>query len=576
LQKVGSGTDGWNYDKNYRQTADITITGTWTPIGSEATPFTGTYEGNLKSISGITITNNANYRGLFGYISGESSFVKSLTLNVNISNAAGSYVGGVAGYLKDGSIQQCSVNGTVRGDSHVGGIVGQMYGGKILYCTVTSSTIEGVNTTVTYAGGIAGNLHINNIIADAGVVNVIDQCGVIGSTVRGAVNVGGVAGRISSGNGMGTTTVQNCYVVSGGSIGKVEGNNSGTGGVVGENDYSSIIGSYCRVEVTGVTNVGGVVGTNSSSNTIETVVNCYSTGNIEGGGNVGGVAGSHSGRMISCYSTGIIKGIVTYNPASSAYTNGDNVGGVVGSVSSGGMDLSNCYAKGNISGGENVGGIAGSFQNSTIENCFAEGNVTSEILPRAGGNTTGHNAGGIAGYFNSSSQNCEIRNSYATGNINGEDNVGGIVGRVLGNNAGFRASVTNCYATGAVTGVNYAGGLVGNIGTGNRAILKNSAALNSGVSSADGSYFRRVAAYAEDPDNQLLHNYASSAMIIAPVSPFLDTLNDVDGESVTPAEYLSYTWWSTAALWETVWNFSGVWEWDINRNLPMLRNMPDL
>ena len=103
LKKVGSGTDGWELSSYYRQTANITLTGNWTPIGNSTTRFTGTYDGGGYSITNLAIPSAiADHEGMFGYI-GNVGVVKNVTLiNVSIS-ATGAYRGGIAG-RNDGTI----------------------------------------------------------------------------------------------------------------------------------------------------------------------------------------------------------------------------------------------------------------------------------------------------------------------------------------------------------------------------------------------------------------------------------------------------------------------------------------
>lgn len=120
--------------KKFRLIADIDLStvDNWTPIGKNYSGyFRGTFdggiydaEGNLvgcHTISGLKITSNAEYVGLFGFV--RDSTIKNVNLtNVNISGS-GSEVGGIAGY-NDGTIENCIINGNISGNRSIGGIVG--------------------------------------------------------------------------------------------------------------------------------------------------------------------------------------------------------------------------------------------------------------------------------------------------------------------------------------------------------------------------------------------------------------------------------------------------------------------
>ena len=101
-------------------TADIDLSsvcseekGTWTPIGNiESTAYTGTFDGNGKTISGLYISSNADYRGLFGYV-GTGGTVQNLSVSGSVSG--GRHVGGVVGYNDGGSVTNSYNTGSVKG-----------------------------------------------------------------------------------------------------------------------------------------------------------------------------------------------------------------------------------------------------------------------------------------------------------------------------------------------------------------------------------------------------------------------------------------------------------------------------
>mgnify|MGYP000241090573 CR=1 FL=1 len=236
-------------DINITLDTDLTLTGEWTPIGTESQPYTGTFNGKDKTITGLTVNQEGtNYVGLIGYLGSGGKVQNVILTEVNVT--AGTSVGGIAGQ-NDGTVENCSVNGTVtgRGFTDTGGIVGTNYG------TISGCSAEG--------------------------------------TVTGSVNVGGIAG----GSYLGVTIV-GCY-----SSAAVEGYST-VGGVVGNlGNNSSLMASYStgNVTVTSTTGyAGGVVGVNAQG----TVTACYhATGTVSGQGNVGGIVGmnNNSGQTTACY-----------------------------------------------------------------------------------------------------------------------------------------------------------------------------------------------------------------------------------------------------------------------------------
>ena len=145
-------------DINITLDTDLTLTGEWTPIGTESHQYTGTFDGGGHTISGLTVTGSDQWAGLFGYIDKDGTVKNVVLENVQItSDNQYAYVGGVAGY-SEGNIENCSVSGSVSGNSNsngtsncVGGVVGQQYGGTITECS-SSAIVDGRNEV----GGVAG------------------------------------------------------------------------------------------------------------------------------------------------------------------------------------------------------------------------------------------------------------------------------------------------------------------------------------------------------------------------------------------------------------------------------------
>ena len=253
---IVNGTDGTSTDSdaNAKLMNNIDLkdvcgeSNSWTPIGNSS-PYSGTFNGDGHTISGLYIDITANNQGLFGYLSG--------------------------------TVQNLSVSGSVKGDDYVGGIAGQN-GGRITDCA--------------FSGSVSGSDHVGGVVGlNSGIGNV-KNCYNTGKVSGTNNRVGGVVGSNSL-----SATVTNCY-----NTGTVTGPDSGTGnrvgGVVGENS-GSVTNCYNTGSVSGDEDVGGVVGYHSSS----TVENCYNTGAVSGDEDVGGVVGysigviGGTGTVTGCY-----------------------------------------------------------------------------------------------------------------------------------------------------------------------------------------------------------------------------------------------------------------------------------
>ena len=159
---------------------NIDLTGKdWTPIGTSfGNSYTGTFDGNGKTITGLTVTGSDRYTGLFGFIKGT---VKNVVLT-EINITSGTFVGGVAGWSFGGNIENCSVSGSVSG-SDVGGVVGYQQGGSITGCS-SSATVKGTQR----AGGVAGATN------SGATLTACYAAGNVSGTGSGTIHVGGVVG----------------------------------------------------------------------------------------------------------------------------------------------------------------------------------------------------------------------------------------------------------------------------------------------------------------------------------------------------------------------------------------------
>ena len=239
----------WKLGINITLTADIDLKGIdWTPIGKDDNKaYTGTFDGNGKTITGLTVTGSDQYAGLFGYI-GSGGTVKNVVLEgvqIESDNSSG-YAGGVAGDSW-GTIENCSVSGSVSGTTFAGGVVGSQRGGSITGCN-SSATVKGV----IFAGGIAGETNSGASLTGCYATRdvTVENDGTNNS------HAGGVVGY----NGGGTLTA--CYAT-----GSVTGSGSGTiyvGGVTGSNNFGILTACYhAKRNINGPNGTtGGVVGRN--------------------------------------------------------------------------------------------------------------------------------------------------------------------------------------------------------------------------------------------------------------------------------------------------------------------------
>ena len=259
----------WNLSIDITLTSDIDLSGIdWTPIGIDYNHrYAGTFDGNGKTITGLTVTTSDQYAGLFGYID-TGGKVKDVTLeDVKIeSNHSSGYVGGVAGWSY-GTLENCSVSGSVSGSgssSDVGGVVGYQMGGSITGCS-SSATVKGTQRAGGMAGATNSGASLTGCYATGDVTLVSNDIG--------TCYAGGVVGF----NGGGTLTA--CYAT-----GNVTGTGTGSGsiyvgGVTGDNASGTLTACYHAAETVsgrdGAT-TGGVTGRNYDANVgIPSITACY-------------------------------------------------------------------------------------------------------------------------------------------------------------------------------------------------------------------------------------------------------------------------------------------------------------
>ena len=230
LMNIAELVNGGKTDINITLDKNIDLTGKyWTPIGTSfKNSYTGTFDGGGHTITGLTVTTNDKYAGLFGYI-GNAGTVKNVVMEgvLITSNNGSSQAGGVAGFSR-GTIENCSVSGSVSGTVYVGGVVGAQWGGSITGCS-SSATVKGTVDV----GGVAGQTNSNatmtacyatgNVTLEIASQNIIDVGGAVefngGSRILACYATGNVTSTGSStvnvyiGGfcGFNSTTVTACY-----------------------------------------------------------------------------------------------------------------------------------------------------------------------------------------------------------------------------------------------------------------------------------------------------------------------------------------------------------------------------
>ena len=153
LMNVAELVNGGKTDINITLDKNIDLTGKgWTPIGTSFdNSYTGTFDGGGHTITGLAVTTNDQFVGLFGYLN-RAGTVKNVVMEgvLITSNHMFGCTGGVVGYSW-GTIENCSVSGSVSGTDCVGGVVGSQKAGSIIGCS-SSATVKGTH----YVGGVAG------------------------------------------------------------------------------------------------------------------------------------------------------------------------------------------------------------------------------------------------------------------------------------------------------------------------------------------------------------------------------------------------------------------------------------
>ena len=480
-----------NDTSNWENWENSAPNNTWTPIGIWNS-FSGTFDGQGYTVSGIYINSENGDQGLFGYNEGT---IKNIGVRESYIKGI-HYVGGVCGTNDAGTISNCYNSGTVNGNSYVGGVCGENYNGTFSNC-YNSGTING---NYYYVGGVCGHNYgtISNCY-NSGKVNgsyyVGGVCGYnYGSIsdcynsgkVNGSYYVGGMCGQSYSG------TISNCYYLEDTADGGIYGSDkSGQAEVKTAEQFAS--GEVCWL-LNGSSDANPTwfqtINTDDSPVLDNTHGTVYAIGNCPGSIIYNNSGPSHIGEhadndndglcdfcgnivpmepklidevyQISNFAelywfAGLVNGSldgIGQNTAANAVLTADiiineNVLDANGNLTESTDDLLVWVPMISFSGtfdgqGHTVSGIQGlqgliSYNEGTIKNV----GVTNSYIK-------GYNVGGICGENYGTISNC-----YNTGNVNGIDFVGGVCGR----NGG---TISDCYNSGNVSGTGiYVGGVCG-------------------------------------------------------------------------------------------------------------------
>jgi filamentous hemagglutinin family protein len=471
----GVAATGTNYNINMATHGSVTLTGTdatlqingvnYTLIhtmdqlaalsSNPAIPASGHYALAQNLAPGSDPTSNYQFSSsVIGTLSGTLAGLGHTISNLTINNTTLASNTGLIGTARAGS--------TIRDLGLIGATVTE---------TKTANTSNsGVGVLVGVSSANVSNVYVDST---SRVSSAMVTGGLIGIatgpvTISDASSGAAVASTTSNTGGLiGKAT--NVNVVRSHATGDVTGTTSNGGGLIGLAANVNITDSYATGNVTGTAGsngLGGLVGNASSSAGAVAIVNSFASGNVRGGDGLGGLVGVLAANLgdftiQNSHATGDVSSV------GATVSSPSGIGGLVGFTTGDPgrkITIENAYATGAVgffaadgvtpaAAGNNAGGLVGTAPGTgitmSIDNSHATGKVT--------GSLTGSGVGGLVGTGGDRSDT--ISNSYATGDVSGNVNVGGLAGSNEG-------AITNSYATGNVTGYNSTssnsiGGLVG-------------------------------------------------------------------------------------------------------------------
>ena len=319
---------------NYLLFHDLDLAGEeWIPVGTEASPYSGKFNGQGHTISNFKITNSNQYIGLFGYFTGSVQNLNVVNFTVAATYDTYCYAGGIVGYSLRGLVNNCYASGSMIVSAplvKIGGVVGYNELGSI-FSSNAGVQVYGSAVYNCYIGGLLGDSYNGTIINSfaTGEVKITPNCDT------------GYAGGLVGNNNQGI--IVNCYAT-----GNVTGTASSiayVGGLAGNNN-GSVTNCYATGNVTANTNhstnviisyAGGLLGTNFKG----AISNCYSIGNVSSNANArycsayaGGLIGyDFDGIINNCFTVGNVSALSSYESTFGA--------GIIGYVD--GSKINNSY-----------------------------------------------------------------------------------------------------------------------------------------------------------------------------------------------------------------------------------------
>ena len=566
LNNLHNYTGTGHADKHFIQTADIDLNTSpwnsspgWNPIGGtySSVAFNGSFDGAGYTISNLYIEDSeTNYLGLFAAVSNAN--LKNITL-VDFNITGQNYLGPLTGYSTNSSIFNCHSSGEINSQERAGLLIGSTYNSQLTFCSSQGSS-AGTN----YVGGLAGYNSGGSVYysySNADITGNNEVGGIIGyvidgelvdsyshSTVSGIEKVGGLVGYLSGSNAIISRSL---------STGTVEGQ-ADVGGLLGSNNSGSVYYSYWDTQSSGEANSAGGTGltTNQMQNqasfsnfnfnqvwafsgpdtypnfqdlTVYSPLTQVSLSDLTGAGTeefpyqittaseldairqdyyahyelmndidmtssviwnqgqgfetIGAGTSNHFFRGTFNGNDFTITGLVINKP-------GEDYQGLFAYLS--GAEIKNLRIAGfNVHGSNNVGGLTGySASGSSIYNCHTSGevlgqnylggmagqvNYSSILYSSSNSNVVGEDeVGALVGSINQTS----LYYSHSNGDITGYENVGGLTGYV------YNGQVVDCFSHASVNANNSVGGLVGYL-WGNASVISRSLSTGTVEGQAD-------------------------------------------------------------------------------------------
>ncbi|MBK9011443.1 MBG domain-containing protein [Novosphingobium sp.] len=339
-----SATSGWNSGAGFEPIGNYTL--------SSPGPFSGSFDGQDFTISGLTINRAGTAVGLFGITSNTAKIRRVVLRGVSVTGRATTTVGPIGGLvgLNNGTISHSHSAGTMSSDSTAGGLVGDNRGA----ISHSSANVISVDN-----GGVVGGL----VGANEGTIRFSHASGAITNSFGATGGLVGInrEGAVSDSYATGAVVLSSAppYLI-------------GAGGLVGSNN-GSILRSFATGSVDAPGSAGGLVGFNY----LGVIGQSYATGQVSGTDAIGGLVGWNRAEVTESYATGPVAGVT-------------RVGGLVGKAEFS-SDISSSYWD-SYSTGQSAGvGEAGS---TLVSNVLA---VTSDPA-QSGAANYAFSAGGYGNF----------------------------------------------------------------------------------------------------------------------------------------------------------------------------------